>query len=89
MNTLLELPQTTFSQTIVTDIELKNGKNTQIITVFNNQDINFEEVSIGIDTAIKRQVEFYKNIKSAKHTLCSIKTGILKPFIFYDKVEFN
>lgn len=89
MGIKLELPQTTFSQTIVTDIELKNGKNTQIITIFNNNEIDFEELAIGLDTAINRQVEFYKNIKSKKHTLCSIKTGVLKGFAFFPKVEFN
>jgi len=89
MDAQIEIPQIFFSLTLVTDLELKNGKKTQILTIFNNQDVEHEEVTIGLNTAINRQSEFYKNIKSAQHTLCSIKSGKLKPFMFFDKVEYN
>ena len=88
---ILELApqQTNFKHTIVTDVELKSGKKTQVITIFNNSEVNFEEMLIGIDIAFERQDKFYKNIKSTKHTFSTIKKEGLDPFIFMPTKEFN
>lgn len=88
MNTEITLPQTHFKHTIVTDIELNNGKKSQIITIFNSSELNFEEMVIGINTAINRQVKFYKNIKSAQHTFCGIRKDGLNKVAMYDKTNF-
>lgn len=87
--TNIETKQVVLKSALISDIELKNGEKTQIITIFNNRDCPFEEIKIGLDTAIKRIVEFYPhNIKTVQTTLNGItKTG-LKPFFFYKKTEF-
>lgn len=82
-----ELNQVNFKNAIVSSIELKDGTNTQIITIFNSNEINFEEMVIGINTAVYRQSEFYNNIKSIQNTFSSINNGNLKPFATYRKNE--
>ena len=79
----IELNQVNFKNAIVSSIELKNGTNSQIITIFNSNEINFEEMVIGINTAVYRQSEIYNNIKSIQNTFSSIKNGNLKPFATY------
>ena len=83
----IPLDQVNFKNAIVSNIELKNGINTQIITIFNSNEINFEEMVIGINTAVYRQSEIYNNIKSIQNTFSSIKNGNLKPFATYIKNE--
>ena len=83
----IELNQVNFKNAIVSSIELKNGTNSQIITIFNSNEINFEEMVIGINTAVYRQSEIYNNIKSIQNTFSSIKNGNLKPFATYSKNE--
>lgn len=39
---------------IITDVLLKNGKITQVVTIFNNRDIDFECVNIGVTKALER-----------------------------------
>ena len=85
----IELKQVNFKNAIVSNIELKNGITTQIITIFNSNEINFEEMVIGINTAVYRQSEFYNNIKSIQNTFSSIRNGILKPFATYKKNEIT
>ncbi|WP_348824016.1 hypothetical protein [Flavobacterium aestuarii] len=89
MSTDIALPQINFKHTIVTDIELINGKKTQVITIFNSCEINFEEMAIGISTALERQSRFYNNIKSTQHTFCSIKEKGLNEIAKYHKQEFK
>jgi len=89
MSKEIALPQIYFKHSIVTDIELSNSKKTQIITIFNNSEINFEEMVIGINTAINRQSKFYNNIKSTQHTFCRVKKEGLDKILFYGKTEFE
>ena len=85
----IELNQVNFKNAIVSSIELKNGTNTQIITIFNSDEINFEQMVIGINKAVYRQSEFYNNIKSIQNTFSSIQNGKLKPSAKYFKKEFT
>ena len=85
----IEIDKVTFKNAIVSNIELKNGKQTQIITIFNSNEINFEEMVIGVNTTIRRQSKFYNNIKSIQNTFNEIENGKLKPFTEYKKQEFK
>lgn len=73
-NSLLNL-----KHVLVTEVELNNGKKTKMVTFFNYTEIDHEEVNFGIQKAL----EGSRNVSKMKSTLCSIKTGILKPFMFF------
>jgi hypothetical protein len=89
MSKEIALNKTKFKHALVTDIELKNGTKTQVVTIFNSSEVNFEEMVIGIDTAIDRQAKFYKNIKATQHNFSSIKKEGLKQFAWFQRKEFN
>jgi hypothetical protein len=85
----IETKQVVFEDALVLDVELKNGESTQIITFFNHKDFHFEEMKIGLDTAINRIVGFSpEKIKSVQTTLNKISKAGVKPFLFYGKTEF-
>lgn len=87
--TNIETKQVVFENALVLDVELKNGEKTQIVTFFNHKDFHFEEMKIGLDSAINRIVGFSPNkIKSVQTTFNSISKAGLKPFAVYGKVEF-
>lgn len=78
-----------FRNAIVSNIEMQNGTQTQIITIFNNHEFNFEEMKIGLDYALQRIHKDYVSIKSVQTTFNSIKDATLKPFATYRKQEFS
>lgn len=88
MSTEIALNQVGFRNEIVSNIELENGTQTQIITIFNNHEFNFEEMKIGIDTSLNRINKDYNPIKSVQTTFNSIQDAKLKPFAVYKKQEF-
>ncbi|QZL00105.1 hypothetical protein K5L04_10410 [Flavobacterium psychrophilum] len=88
MSLEIELNQVRFRNAIVSNIELENGTQTQIITIFNNQEFNFEEMKIGIDTSLNRINKDYNPIKSVQTTFNSIQDAKLKPFAVCKKQEF-
>jgi len=82
--------QMEFGNAIVSNIEFQNGKQSQIITIFNNNDFHFEEIKIGIDTAINRiQKDYHNHISSVQTTFNSIKDAKLKTLVTYKKTEFK
>jgi hypothetical protein len=89
MTTEIALNQVGFRNAIVSNIELENGTQTQIITIFNNHEFNFEELKIGIDTSLNRINKDSHTIKSVQTTFNSIENAKLKPFAKYKKVEFS
>jgi hypothetical protein len=68
-----------FSNAIISEIELKNGQRTQVVVIFNNSEVNFEEMNVGIKTTMSRCM----NVGRSKNTFCSIKNGMLKPFAMF------
>ena len=78
-----------FGNALITNVEFENGKQTQIITIFNNNEFNFEEIKIGLDYSLKRIHKDYDRIKSVQTTFNNIKDAILKPFAKYQKQEFT
>lgn len=73
-----------FKNIIVTDVELKNGKKTQIVTVFNNEDLFFEEVNSGVINGLKKTYD----CKSATSHYSRIKEGSLEHCTTFEKHNF-
>lgn len=73
-----------FSNSLITDIEFKNGEHTQMITIFNNDVLHFEEVNIGVNLSIKN----IKNIKTSKNTFCVFRNGRLKESAFFEMKNY-
>ena len=89
MNTNIALNEVIFSNAMVSNIEFQNGKQSQIITIFNNNDFHFEEIKRGIDKALNRIHKDYGNpIKSVQTTVNRIKNAKTEPFATYQKTEF-
>ena len=89
METNIALNQMEFRNAIVSNIELENGTHTQIITIFNNSELHFEEVKIGIDTGLERINKGYSRIKSVQSTFSRLQDGTLKPSAVYQKEFFS
>lgn len=74
-NDLIDVTISNLPHGIVTEVLLKNGKRTQIITLFNQNEINFEEIMIGVKEGLRHNRETY----SYQSSMCSgVKQGILK-----------
>ena len=74
-----------FSNTIVSEIELTNGEITQVVTLFNHRDVNFEEMNIGINMTFSR----CGNVAKSKNTFCSLKSGKINPFGLFDEIAWE
>lgn len=59
----------------LTDIELKNGTTSKMMTVFDNSTIGFEEVYIGIKQCLKHINE----AKAMQSSMFSVKNNTLEP----------
>lgn len=70
-----DLKNLTVSHALVTNVEFESGKKSSVITLFNNADLSFEEMKIGVTTSLKRQS--YLGIKKEKTTFYSLKNGVL------------
>lgn len=74
-NDLIDVTNTNLPHAIVTEVLLKNGKRTQIITLFNQNEINNEEIEIGIHQGLRHNRETY----SYQSSMCAgVKQGFLK-----------
>ena len=85
MENNISLNQNTFKNVIVTEIELKDGRKTQMITIFNHSQIGFDEVNIGIKTAL----EHSHNAKYMESVFSSIKEGRINPICFFEKTAIQ
>lgn len=74
---------------LVTNIELRNGKTTSIVTLFNSHEFSFEEINIGITTALNRESKFKGNIISKQSAFFSIKDSVLKLFAKFPKQNYE
>ncbi|MBD3724256.1 MAG: hypothetical protein IE891_05615 [Flavobacteriaceae bacterium] len=77
------------SHALVTTIELKNGKIVPIITMFNDSQIDFEEVNIGVNTMIKRNSFLNGLMKSKQNVLYKNNNGVLRRGIVFFKEIFE
>lgn len=69
------------SHAMVTQVELKNGNVTAMVTLFDSSLIGFEEVKIGVNTALQMQ----DNTLSEQSTLYALNNGKLDKFTDYEK----
>lgn len=71
---MLPIIENQFMRVMVTDVELKNGTETKMMTIFDNSNVGFEEVFIGI----RKGLEFISEAKSMTSKLFSVENGTLK-----------
>lgn len=74
---------------LITNVILKNGNNAPIITMFNCADFSFEEIKIGVDTAINRHDKIQLDAVSKQSTLYRVNNGNLKSVAIYPKTNIN
>lgn len=75
---------------LLTNIEFLDGTKTQIVTIFNNELTNFEEIKIGVYEGINRENIFYsKKMKTLESVCGNFKNGKFKPVIKYPKHIFT
>jgi chaperonin GroEL (HSP60 family) len=77
--------QTLFKHALVTQVELNNGKKTEVITLFNHNEVDFEEINAGINDALSH----CRNVYKSKSTFCSIKNGKIEPFAHFLEHVWN
>lgn len=75
LSVIENLKNLTVSHALVTNVEFESGKKSSVITLFNNSDLSFEEMNIGVTTSLKRQS--YLGIEKVKTTFYSLKNGVL------------
>lgn len=76
VNDTIDVTEVNLPHAIVTEVLLKNGKTAQVITLFNQNDLNCEEVQVGVLDSLKR----LENTEAYKSTFCSgAKKGFLTP----------
>lgn len=87
MNTASEIKTVPFSNALITNVELKDGSTTQIVTLFNNSEIGFEEVMIGV----RKTLEFTPDAFAMKNEFMRIKNGkaLKTGFLMDEKIILN
>lgn len=71
MNTTSEIKTVPFSNALITNVELADGSTTQIVTLFNNSEIGFEEVTIGV----RKTLEFTPDAFAMQSEFMKINNG--------------
>lgn len=82
---LTSVDKRTFKNTIVTNVKLKNGSETEMVIIFNGSEINYEEVSIGIRTGLERT----HNVRSFQSTFYYMTTKGLHPICYEQEHIIN
>lgn len=75
-----------FKSALKFEIELKNGSNSQIITIFNGNEVNFEDLVKHTENALCDQTNH--KIKSIQTTLGYIGNGLFQNVAMYNKLTF-
>jgi len=81
----LEKVPATATHALITNVELSNGKTTQVVTFFNIKDVGFEEVNIGVSNALSMQ----KHVTSMQSDLTVMKNGKPKLEAHFEKKIFT
>lgn len=63
---------------LVSNIKFNNGTETKVIIIHDNFKLNFEEMNIGLNTALNRINSYKNNIDSINTSFGSIKNGEYK-----------
>jgi len=79
------ISDTDFKHALLSDVELTDGTTTQAIVIFNNKELNFEELNLGVNKGLEN---LYK-VKSVLTKFCSIRNGKAKAVAHFTKKEFD
>lgn len=71
--------QVPFKNALITNVKMKDGSFSQIVTLFNNEEISFEEVNIGVN----RTLEHISDAYSMQSDMCHNKNGKAELFAKY------
>jgi hypothetical protein len=83
---MLPIIENQFMRVMVTDVELKNGTETKMMTIFDNSNVGFEEVFIGI----RKGLEIISEAKSMTSKLFSVENGKLKESgVKFEKIKIK
>ena len=74
-----------YKHALVCDVELTNGKQTRAIVIFNNDELNFEEINTGMNFAFMR----CHNVHKSSKIFCRIKSGELKTYAIFNELIYN
>jgi len=74
-----------FSSAMFFEIELLSGESSSVITIYNNKEVDFEEILNHMQNALQN----CRKIKSVKPSIGSIKKGKYEPILMYSKIEFD
>jgi len=75
-----------FKSALKFEIELLDGSQSQLITIFNGSEVNFEDLVKHTETALSDKTN--NNIKSVQTTLGYIGNGFFENVAIYNKVIF-
>lgn len=84
LNHLQESNKMIFSTAIETNIVLKDGRKTQILTVLNSSDIPFEEIVVGINQGLS----LLYDIKTSQSKIGTINALGIKKFTQYEPKQY-
>lgn len=70
---------------LVCDVELTSGKQTRVIVLFNSNELNFEEINIGLNYSFRNCYNVSKNT----NTYCYIRNNKLSPVCGFDEINYN
>jgi hypothetical protein len=74
-----------FNNAMVFDMEMLNGENTSIVTIYNYRDVDFEELVGHMHKALEKCTK----VKNVQSSVGSIKQGKFEPVFLYDRKEFD
>jgi len=82
----LEAQQNTkLRNALVGEIELKNGKRTKVVILFNQSDIHFEEMNAGLNYTFSR----CHNVHRTQNTFYGTSTGKIKSAAEFQQHTWN
>ena len=82
---MLPIPENQFMRVMITNVELKSGASTKMMTIFDNSNVGYEEIYIGI----RKGLEFVSETKSMTSKLCSVKDGALVEQVNFPKLKIK
>lgn len=68
-----------FQNAILSEIELLNGRQTQLVAVFNSLDVNFDVLNAGISRVLNN----CENVKRYRNTVFNLHKGVADKFAEY------
>lgn len=74
-----------YKNALITSVKLKNGQTAKMVTVFNNTELNFEELNIGV----KKGLERTRKAETMQSTLYVLKESEIEPIIRFEEQQLR